>query len=62
LTKIKKKCCKKVEKKGYCCKSCPLTDLAKKARKKKAKKKKAKKKEKKKNTKKNKKKKKKGNK
>ncbi len=58
----KKKCCHKIEKKGYSCKSCPLTELARKEAlesmsKKKNKKKDKKKKEKKKNKKKGKKKK-----
>ncbi len=35
----KKKCCHKIEKKGKCCSSCPLSDLAKKLKKKDQKKK-----------------------
>ncbi len=35
----KKKCCHKVEKKGKCCSSCPLSDFYKKSKKKKSKKK-----------------------
>jgi len=30
----KKKCCRKIEKKGYCCKSCPLFEVSKKKNKK----------------------------
>jgi hypothetical protein len=40
MGKIKKKCCKKVEKKGKCCQSCPLYVDIKRAKKKKQKKKK----------------------
>ena len=35
----KKKCCKKIEKKGHCCKSCPLFVKSKKKKTKKSKKK-----------------------
>jgi len=35
----KKKCCKKIEKKGKCCKNCPLFKTPKKKKKKKKKKK-----------------------
>jgi endogenous inhibitor of DNA gyrase (YacG/DUF329 family) len=38
LAKKKKKCCNKIKNKGYCCKSCPLVDLGKMAKKKKSKK------------------------
>ena len=44
---VKKKCCKKIEKKGRCCKSCPLfVEATKKTKKSKKKEKKAKKKKK----------------
>lgn len=36
---VKKKCCKKIEKKGRCCKSCPLLVKSKKKKTKKSKKK-----------------------
>ena len=42
--KKKKKCCDKIEKKGYSCKSCPLPELLKEGKKKKDKKTKKKKK------------------
>jgi len=37
MAKVKRKCCDKVQKKGKCCKSCPLFTDAKEARKRKKK-------------------------